>query len=119
MNDGLYHYKAKILRWVDGDSVWLDVDLGFRISAQTDFRLWGVDTPERGQLGYVEAIAFVNEQAPVGTTVYIDTYKVPDKYGRWLVEIRTDWSILTTNGETVNQLLINAGLAIPYFGGKR
>lgn len=109
-----YERKAEIVRWVDGDTVWLKVDLGYRISAQTDFRLMGIDTPERGKPNYKEAIALVNEVAPVGSVVNIKSYKDPDKYGRWLAEIFVPGVDLS-----VNEQLLAAGLAVPYFGGTR
>ena len=109
-----YTYKAKVMHWADGDSVWLEVDLGFRMKTITFFRLYGIDTPERGQPGYAEAKAFVEKLAPAGTEVTIDTYKNPDKYGRWLVEIGVDEDHFTVNNE-----LIDAGLAKPYFGGRK
>lgn len=108
-----YSYKAEVVRWSDGDTVWLEVDLGFRMATINDFRLYGVDTPERGQPGYQEATAFVRKLAPTGTTVDIHTYKDPDKYGRWLVDI-------SVNGDVpINVQLILNGLAKPYFGGKK
>jgi micrococcal nuclease len=109
-----YTYKATVIRVVDGDTVWLEVDLGFRMKTINDFRLYGVDTPERGQPGWAEATAFVNRIAPAGTEVLITTYKDPDKYGRWLVDISVDDDLLP-----VNVQLIQQGLAKTYFGGKK
>ena len=111
-----YTYKATVLRWIDGDSVWLEVDLGFRMKTINDFRLYGVDTPERGQPGYAEAKAFVEKLSPAGTEVMIETYKNPDKYGRWLAEVSMSDEHFTF---TVNTELINAGLAVNYFGGRK
>jgi micrococcal nuclease len=112
-----YRYKATVVRWVDGDTVWLEVDLGFRMKTINDFRLYGVDTPERGQLNYKEATTFVNAIAPVGTEVTVFTYKDPDKYGRWLAEVIP----LGDAGSipSVSNQLINAGLAKTYFGGTK
>lgn len=107
-----YRYKARVIRWVDGDSVWLEVDLGFRMTTINDFRLYGVDTPERGQPGYAEAKAFVNEKAPPGASVLIDTYKDPDKYGRWLADV-------SAGGLTISPQLILKGLGKAYNGGSR
>lgn len=107
-----YTYQATVIRWVDGDTVWLKIDLGFRMSATTDFRLYGIDTPERGQPGWAEATAQAKVLAPVGSDILVTTYKAPDKYGRWLAEI-------FANGVNVNQSLVTDGLAVPYFGGTR
>lgn len=109
-----YSYSATVIRWVDGDTVWLDVDLGFRMRSQADFRLYGIDTPESGQPGRNEATAFAAAAAPAGTVVQISTFKNPDKYGRWLVEI------ITPDGKgSLNARLVLAGLAVAYFGGKK
>lgn len=108
-----YTYSATIERWVDGDTVWVNVDLGFRMSARMDIRLYGVDTPEKGKAGYHDAIAFVNRCAPVGSYVNLRTYKNPDKYGRWLAEL------ITPDSRTVNDGLVEAGLAVAYFGGPK
>lgn len=109
LTDNLYHYLAKVTRWVDGDTVYLDVDMGFRIHFAGDFRLAKIDTPERGQVNWAEATAKSNELGPIGSTVLIKSYKAPDKYGRWLVEI---WDL---NGTTkINDALVEAGLAKVY-----
>jgi micrococcal nuclease len=112
-----YAYKATVIRWVDGDTVWLEVDLGFRMKTINDFRLYGVDTPERGQPGWAEAKAFVQNTAPVGTEVNIETYKDPDKYGRWLAEV----SLADEDSDmfSINAELTDRGLAKAYFGGKK
>jgi micrococcal nuclease len=108
-----YNYMATIERWVDGDTVWLTVDLGFRMTTRQAFRLAGIDTPERGQDGYAAATARANELAPVGMHLPIATYKNPDKFGRWLVDLYLD------SGGTVNEKLIDEGFAVAYFGGTR
>lgn len=108
------HVKAaRVVRWVDGDTVWLDVDLDFRQTAHLEFRLFGMDTPERGQMNWAEATAFARAAAPVDSVVTILTMKDPDKYGRWLAEVFTKAPV------SVNQALIDAGLAVLYFGGKK
>jgi len=42
----MYEYKAKLLRVVDGDTLDLKVDLGFKTSVEWRFRLKDIDTPE-------------------------------------------------------------------------
>lgn len=108
-----YTYNAKIVRWVDGDTVDLRVDCGFYMRLEDRFRLYGIDTPERGQSGYKEATARARELAPVDTVVIIKTYKPErDKYGRWLADVYV--------GETnINQMLVAEGLAKEYFGGTK
>lgn len=109
MNSVQYRYKARIDNWVDGDTVDLYVDLGFRHFVKTRFRLYGIDTPERGHPLWGEASDHAELMAPVGSDVVIDVYKDADKYGRWLVNIRV-------GEECVNDSLVAAGLAVPYYG---
>ena len=43
----MYEYKCKIDRVVDGDTVDVDIDLGFGIWLRKErVRLYGIDTPE-------------------------------------------------------------------------
>lgn len=99
-------YPATIRRWVDGDTVDLDVDLGFHMHALLRFRLQGVNTPERGEPGWAEATAYCNGLAPAGTHVMASTLKDGDKYGRWLTIIRIPDMELS-----VNARLLEDGMA--------
>lgn len=108
-----YRYRALIRRWVDGDTVDVDVDLGFHVRAQVRVRVYGIDTPERGHPGALEATAAARELAPEGGEVWLSTYKQPGKYGRWL-------GVLATPRTTDLALtLIAAGHGTPYYGGAR
>lgn len=111
-----YKFTATIDRWVDGDTVWLYVtsDVGFRhtVTVHTDFRLFGINTPEHA-LGD-NATAYCRTAAPAGSTVQIETFKDPDKYGRWLVKITVPGAT-----ETLNDTLVSLGLAVPYYGGAK
>lgn len=114
----MYDYKAKVLRWVDGDTVVLQVDLGFHTNTVQTFRLQGVDTPERGQLGFQEAVTHVNQRAPVNTWHEVTTYK-PDKYGRWLVDIWIPGSPTVAEPMSLSDDLIFKGLGREYNGGTK
>jgi micrococcal nuclease len=109
----MYEYKAIVDRWIDGDTVDLKVDLGFYMTAAIRFRLTGIDTPERGRPGAKEAHELASSMAPAGATVWVMTDKA-DKYGRWLANV-----FVTPMGRTVNQALLDAGLAKLYFGGTK
>lgn len=111
MMEPQYTYSASVVRWVDGDTVDLVVDCGFHITVESRFRLYGIDTPERGQPGYAEATARCRELAPEGSTVVAKTYKAADKYGRFLA--------LIEGSAPVNSTLVSEGLAVEYFGGTR
>ena len=104
----MFTYLAVVDRIVDGDTIDLNVDLGFRVWNRDRFRLAGIDTPERGQAGWSEATAELTRLCPIGSPVIIESQKPDrDKYGRWLVRIFV--------GEVdVNQAMINGGFARPY-----
>lgn len=105
-----YLYKAKILSIVDGDTLDVIVDLGFRITITQRVRLYGINTPERGQEGYLEA---KNALVPyIGADVTIKSYKPEDKYGRWL-------GAVYASDRSLSDILIAEGHGVPYFGGKR
>lgn len=121
-----YSYKAKILRWVDGDTCDVQLELGLYVSLMLRFRLYGINTDEIHSSDPVklakakEALAFNQKWAPEGTEVAIETYK-PDKYGRWLGVFnklaKDDKAVKTTvNEKPLNDLLVEAKLAAAYFG---
>lgn len=116
----MYQYKAKILKVVDGDTVEIDLDLGFNIVLSNQrVRMAGVDTPEsrtsnaeekvRGQLSKKK----LAEKLPVGSWVKIETLRADsndDKFGRILGVFILD------DGTRVNQWLIDNNYAVPYLG---
>ncbi len=113
----MYQYESTIRRWVDGDTVDVDIDLGFGIIyANQRLRLYGIDAPEQRTRDLKEkekglaATAYVNEIAPVGTRVKIVTYK-EGKYGRILAEI-----FIEVQGEerNLNSMLTEEGHATRY-----
>ena len=79
-----------MIRCVDGDTVDLDIDLGFHLTARLRCRLLGVDTPERGQPDYDTATVMlesllIDQQDEEG---FIDIItRGTGKYGRWLVDV--------------------------------
>lgn len=107
-----YEYRATVVRWIDGDTVDLNVDLGFHLTMAGRFRLDGIDTPERGRQGHLEAKARAEALAPVGSDVLVITEK-GDKYGRWLAVL------CPPVGPPVNVTLVYEGLAKPYNGGAK
>ena len=96
----MYEYRGTVVRWIDGDTVDMVVDLGFRITTSQRFRLLGVDTPERGEAGYVEARQVAEAIHPVGSVVVIRTEKplAGDKYGRYLVSLPSVGEALRAKG---------------------
>ena len=87
---GEYVRRAKVIRVVDGDTVDLEVDLGFHISLAIRGRLLGVDTPERGQPDFSVATeslrSLLHSNLDEKGYISIKSSKT-GKFGRWLVEI--------------------------------
>ena len=100
----LYTYKATLNKVVDGDTVDLNVDLGFRIGINIRARLLHVDTPEiyhpkspeersRGLQAKEFTKEFIETSINQNGYVIIKSSKDDDplgtgKYGRWLVEVK-------------------------------
>lgn len=115
------------MRIIDGDTLWLDLDLGFKIRHEVDVRLAGVNTPET--VNYTaqgiedKAARFVAERIPPGSICVVDITR-REKYGRWLARIlflpgETDRAKILAGGRVLNDELIVAGLAVAYSGGRR
>lgn len=106
----MYKYKAVVTYVVDGDTVDVEIDLGFKIKVAQRLRLARVDTPEKGQPGYLEAKEYVRDCIE-GEDVTIITHKV-SKWGYYLADV-------VIEGYNVSDMLLAAGLGLPYDGGKK
>ena len=91
----MYEYYCKVLRVLDGDTLDVDVDLGFSTTLNKQrIRMYGIDTPESRTRDKEEkkygllAKKFVEEFMPVGTVVTLRTYKDAGKYGRYLGDFK-------------------------------
>ena len=113
----MYEYSCEVERVVDGDTIDVVLDLGFDILYRSRVRLYGIDTPEsrtrdldekaRGKM----AGAFLKDAIDQGNQVVIQT-KLKDskgKFGRVLGNVIVD-------GENINQSMIDANLAVAYYG---
>lgn len=116
----MYEYRIKkVHRVVDGDTIDVDIDLGFNISYFQRVRLAGIDTPEsrtkdlyEKQLG-LEVKKKLDDLIKAATTIVVKTEK-PDsseKYGRVL-----GWLYLDGAEKSVNEALIAGGYAWDYMG---
>jgi micrococcal nuclease len=80
----------------------VDIDLGFdRITTRRRLRLLDVDTPERGQPGFMESAEFTSEILEGSREIIVRTVS-KDSFGRWLAEVWCD-------GESLNNRLIQRG----------
>jgi micrococcal nuclease len=119
----MYQYKCKINKVLDGDTVDIDLDLGFNIVlANQRVRMAGVDTPEsrtankeekpRGLLSKKK----LAEKLPVGSWQIIETQRSDnndDKFGRIL------GVFILEDGTKVNDWLIKNNYAVPYKGDNK
>jgi micrococcal nuclease len=102
----MFEYQAKLVRIVDGDTVVLDVDLGFHVTIQEKFRLAGINAPEIDTAEGRDAKKFIAAHLD-GSPLVIRTEKPlrQEKYGRWLATILV--------GEvSVNELMVQSGHAV-------
>ena len=112
----MYEYKCKILRVVDGDTVDVDIDLGFGVWLQNQrIRMYGIDAPESRTSDKVEKVYgmaakdFVIKWTNAGDLV-LKTFKDgKGKYGRILGEL---WY----NDVNINQRMIEEHHAVKYYG---
>ena len=111
----LHVYVCKILGVIDGDTVKVNIDLGFNCWLNNvSVRLNNFNAPETRTKNLAEKAkglaskARLQELLPVGSNQIIKTY-LDDKYGR----ILGDFLLLQ---ETVSDLLIREGFGQPYDG---
>lgn len=91
----MWTYRARVERIIDGDTIDVTIDLGFRIEHTIRLRLAGVNTPEvRGeerQAG-LAAKAFVEDWIEIAEDedelwpIRVETAKT-GKYGRWIAVV--------------------------------
>ena len=112
----MYEYNCKIVRVIDGDSIIIDIDLGFSHFIHNEsIRLYGVDCPECRSRDKEEKAAglaakeFVEDALHVGGIYRLQT-KEKGKFGRYL------GTIYLTDDTSINAALVKERLAVPYFG---
>lgn len=115
-----YDYACEVVRVIDGDTLVLRVDLGFRMTTEQAFRLYGIDAPELPTPEGVAARDFVNRWVGEHGRDHkrVRTYPNPDKYGRWLAMLSSPLPDDPV-GLTLNAVMVANGHARPYDGGKR
>lgn len=91
----MYEYRATVIRVIDGDTLEVDIDLGFKTTLKKEkLRLLGIDTSELRSSDPEErehaqkAKAFVQSLLPIGKEVILHTKKDrKGKYGRYLATV--------------------------------
>ena len=112
---------AEVVRVVDGDTVVLNCDLGFRLNIQIKARLYGINAPEmRGPErpdgidskslleDLIEAHRIDDQEDPHKPWLIIETHKnKSDSFGRWIVRL------IGKDDVDLNKLLVVRGAAYP------
>ena len=120
----MYEYKCKVLRVVDGDTVDVDIDLGFGIVLSDErVRIMGIDTPESRTKDKVEKLfgkaskhrleSLLGEIAILKTQINKDGEDMKGKFGRVLGDF------VTEDGRMATEVMIDEGHCVPYFGGSK
>jgi endonuclease YncB( thermonuclease family) len=83
---GLYTYQAFVERVVDGDTLKVEIDLGFNVRTRQYIRLRGIDCPEMDTKEGVAAKRFVENALQGLESITLKTVK-SDKYDRYLGDV--------------------------------
>lgn len=113
-------YNAKVLKVIDGDTVDVDIDLGFGIVLTDErVRIMGIDTPESRTSDKIEKVfglaakarlkELLDEEAILLTYDDKNGEDMKGKFGRVLGDFRV-------GGKTVTEILIEEGHAVAYNG---
>ena len=116
----MFEYRVKqVIKVVDGDTIDVDIDLGFSISYSQRLRLAGIDTPEsrttdklEKSLG-IESKEYLKSKFKDAKDIVVKTEK-PDsseKYGRIL-----GWVYVNGDSKSLNDQMIEDGYAWGYMG---
>ena len=119
----MYEYSSKISRVVDGDTVDVDIDLGFGVWMHKErIRLHGIDTPESRTRDLEEkkygllAKEQIESFMPVGSMQTLVTVKdKTGKFGRILGKFLIH-DKKTNASMTINDWMIREHHAVEYFG---
>jgi len=119
-----YIRKCRILKVIDGDTLEVEIDLGFNMRMTERVRLLGINCPEMkgttkaaGEAAhyFVEEWLLDNAGPTVGEDGGIFDYGIvfmrsekDDSFGRWLALIETE------EGLNLNQAILEAGHAVPW-----
>lgn len=119
-DDRLWHYRAKVVRVIDGDTVVVLIDKGFGDYRMEKLRLAGVNTPElrprAGNEGERAAEKVAAKKAKARVEELLNDQEVvirsakTGKFGRWIAHIY----LPSSRTRTINQLLLDEGLATIY-----
>jgi len=108
----MYQYKAEVVKIVDGDTIDVVIDLGFKITTNQRIRLARVNTPEtynvkKDSEEYQKGMAakqYVEQRLAANKNeINLETEKVTEKYGRYIGTIWLADSTVSLNDELVEK----------------
>ena len=119
----MWTYRTKLRRVVDGDTVDVDIDLGFGIWQMNErVRIMGIDTPESrtrdkiekkfGLAAKAKLKSLLGPKPVLQTTISKKGEDMKGKFGRVLGDFLID-------GKQVSQIMCKEGHAVAYFGGSK
>ena len=124
----MYEYRAKILRVVDGDTVDVDIDLGFGVWMHKErVRMMGIDTPESRTRDKVEkkfglaSKEYVKAYLPIGAMQILKTEidkSGEDKKGKF-GRILGDFLVYDSKEDAqkkLTEIMISQGYGVAYHG---
>lgn len=135
----MFEYNAEVTKVIDGDTVDVTVDLGFKVFTTTRVRLHGINTPESRTRDKEEKVRGLAAKEYLKGLLELNDNKVKlqslglGKFGRCLGILKVS-KLLKDSQENIkvaeaddhqkdwyniNQQLIIDGHAVEYFGGKR
>ena len=125
----MYEYRATVVKVIDGDTVDVDIDLGFGIILSDErVSIMGIDTPESRTRDKVEKkfglAAKARLKSLLGKTCTLKTQinkngeDMKGKFGRILGDFDV-YDASTDSWKPVTQIMVNEGHAVPYMGGSK
>ena len=125
----MYEYRCRVNHIVDGDTVDVDIDLGFGVWLKDErVRMMGIDTPESRTSDKVEKLfglaakeklkSILGENPVLKTQVNKDGEDMKGKFGR----ILGDFDVYDADKDAwrpATDVLIETGNAVAYFGGSK
>lgn len=118
------HYDVVLLKSVDGDTVDVDIDLGFGVWLRNErVRIMGIDTPESRTSNEVEKLfgkaaktrlkELLHDGGVLVTTEEASGEDMRGKFGRILGDFKLP------DGRLVTEVMVAEGHCVPYFGGSK
>ena len=120
----MYEYRVKVIKIVDGDTVDVDIELGFGVVlANERVRIMCIDTPESRTSDEAEKVfgllakhrleELLGEVAILRTQIAKNGEDMKGKFGRILGDF------VALDGRMITDIMIEEGHCVPYFGGSK